>query len=299
MKKKILVTGSEGLIGKELCSILKQDKNVELYKADLQLGNDLTYKEECLKVCKGMDEIFSLVGIKGSPKRCKEKPDDFFTPMIQFNTNMLEAARKCNVKKYLYTSSIGVYHPAIIFNEEDVWKTFPSKNDKFAGWAKRMGELQIEAYKIQYGWKDICCVRPANVYGLENIPDSDNIMVIQSLIRKALKNNVLEVWGDGSSIRDFVHARDIAHGMVKVMEKMPETPINLGSGIGVKISDIVDIIVNNIGKKIEVKYDTSKPSGDKIRLMNIDKAKALGWEPKISLEEGIKEFIEYTKRNMK
>ena len=106
-----------------------------------------------------------------------QKPASFFVPTITFNTNMMEAARRCKVKKYLYTSTIGVYAPAEVFYEDDVWKTFPSPNDRFAGWAKRMGELQAEAYAIEYGWKDIAIVRPANVYGPFDNFDPTNAMV--------------------------------------------------------------------------------------------------------------------------
>ena len=67
-----------------------------------------------------------------------------------FNTNLMEAARREKVKRFLYTSSIGVYSPSELFKEDDVWKSFPSENDRFAGWAKRMGEVQAEAYKIEY-----------------------------------------------------------------------------------------------------------------------------------------------------
>ena len=74
---------------------------------------------------------------------------------------MMEASRQNNVKRYLFTSSIGVYKPAELLKEENVWKTFPSPNDRFAGWAKRMGELQSEAYSIEYNWKNISIVRPA------------------------------------------------------------------------------------------------------------------------------------------
>ena len=75
-------------------------------------------------------------------------------PTIMFSFNMMEAARRCKVKRFMFTSSIGVYAPNKIFKEDDVWKTFPSQNDKFAGWAKRICELQAEAYKIQYNLKN-------------------------------------------------------------------------------------------------------------------------------------------------
>ncbi|MDO8436450.1 MAG: NAD-dependent epimerase/dehydratase family protein, partial [bacterium] len=214
------------------------------------------------------------------------------------NTNMMEAARQSGVKRYLYTSSVGVYSPAEIFKEDDVWKTFPSENDKFAGWAKRMGELQAEAYKIEYGWDKIAIVRPANVYGCYDNFDPNNAMVIPSLIKRALDGeNPLLVWGDGSSIRDFIHAKDVAKGMLFVLEKGAKEPLNLGSGIGFTIKEIVEIIINNMEIKPEVIWDTSKPSGDKKRIMDISKARALGWEPKISLEQGIKEVMDWYGEN--
>ena len=135
----------------------------------------------------------------------------------------MEAARRCGVDRFLYTSSIGVYSPSEIFHEDDVWNTFPSPNDRFAGWAKRMGELQAEAYAIEYGWERISIVRPANVYGPFDNFDPGSAMVIPSLINRATSGeNPLLVWGDGSQIRDFVHADDVARGMLVVVEKGSE-----------------------------------------------------------------------------
>ena len=99
-------------------------------------------------------------------------------------------------------------------------ETFPSPNDYFAGWANRMGELQAEAYKIEYGWNEIYIVRPANVYGPWDNFDPNNAMVIPSIIKRATDGeNPLKVWGDGSAIRDFIHSRDCAKGMIQVFEK--------------------------------------------------------------------------------
>jgi nucleoside-diphosphate-sugar epimerase len=79
--------------------------------------------------------------------------------------NLLYAAQKNNVKRYLYTSTYGVYSHSSVMKEDSVWKTFPSENDKYAGWAKRMGELQVEAYKKEFKFKSLHIVRPANIYG--------------------------------------------------------------------------------------------------------------------------------------
>jgi GDP-L-fucose synthase len=191
-----------------------------------------------------------------------------------------------------------VYAPAEVFFEDDVWETFPSKNDRFAGWAKRMGELQAQAYGIEYGWRDIAVVRPANVYGPYDNFDPNNAMVIPSLINRALGGeNPLVVWGDGSAVRDFIHARDVAKGMLLAIEKGVGDPINLGSGEGVSIKQLVDVIVSNLEEPPQVIWDTSKPSGDKKRLMDISRAKAIGFEPQISIEEGIKEVMKWYKNN--
>ena len=109
--------------------------------------------------------------------------------------------------------------------------------------------------------------------------------------------NPLNVWGDGTPVRDFLHARDCARGMLLVFEKMPSQPVNLGSGKGVAIKQIVDTIISNLDPKPKVVWDTSKPSGDKKRLMDVTRAANLGFKAKISIEEGIREVIEWYKEN--
>ena len=148
---------------------------------------DLTKLDNCLKACNGVDIVFHLASIKGSPKVMMEKPASFFTTIVLLNANMMEAARLNQVEWFLYTSTVGVYSPAEVFYEDDVWKGLPSEHDKFAGWAKRMGELQAAAYAIQYGKNNISIVRPANVYGPYDDFDSEGAMVIPSLIKRAVR----------------------------------------------------------------------------------------------------------------
>jgi GDP-L-fucose synthase len=305
--KNVLVTGGTGMIGRPLVSLLVErgakvhivslDEPHHLSDSVKFIKADLIHFSNCLTACKGMDYVFNLIGVKGSPKMCKEQPADFLVPMLQFNTNMMEAARQMNVKWYLYTSSVGVYHPAEIFKEDDVWKTFPSDNDRFAGWAKRIGELQAQAYSIQYGWDCVSIVRPANVYGPYDNFDPENAMVIPSLIRKAFENNKLSVWGDGSPIRDFIHAKDVALGMLHMVENKVTQPVNLGSGDGVAIKTIVDLIVKHCDKDLTIDWDTSKPTGDLRRLFDMRRAKSYGFAPSISIEDGIIDTITWFKEN--
>ena len=307
--KRVLVTGGTGLIGRPLVELLLQaGANVRVVSLDDEsrcpegaefIRGNLINWDFCQTAVKDIDYVFHLAGVKGSPAMTSKKPASFFVPIISFNTNMMEAARQAGVERYLYTSSIGVYSPAEVFYEDDVWKTFPSENDKFAGWAKRMGELQAEAYKIEYGWQNIAIVRPANVYGIYDNFDPNTAMVIPSLIKRALDGeDPLVVWGDGSAIRDFIHAGDVARGMMVAMENIAGQPVNLGSGVEVTIRKIVEIIVGNMESKPEVVWDTSKPSGDKKRLMDVSRAQAMGFQPVISIDEGIKGVMDWYLKNM-
>lgn len=306
--KKVLVTGGSGMIGRYLVDLLLEegaDTYVVALENDFSADGvtytkaDLTEKKVCNKACKGMDHVFHLAGVKGSPQVTVERPASFMVPLMQFNLNMMEAAWANGVEKYLYTSSIGVYHPAPILREDDVWKTFPSPHDRCSGWAKRIGELQAEAYRIEHGWNDIVIVRPANIYGpYDNFDADSGAMVVPSLILRALSGgDTLTVWGDGSAERDFLHAKDAARGILYMMKANPSEPVNLGCGVGVSIKDLVSVILSCTGMNPKVVWDSSKPLGDVKRILDTTRATDLGWKPKISLEEGIKDTCEWFKKN--
>lgn len=301
--KKILVTGGTGLIGRPLVEMLLEngaqvtvvslDDPARAPKGSCFIKADLRELSTCLRVCREMEIVFHLAGVKGSPAMTAQKPASFFVPILMFNTNMMEAARRCRVDRYLYTSTVGVYGPAEVFHEDDVWKTFPSPNDRIGGWAKRMGELQAEAYRIEYNWKNISIVRPANVYGPFDNFDTNNAMVIPSLIRRVVGGeSPLKVWGDGTPRRDFIHARDCARGMMLMVEKGINEPVNLGSGSGVTIREVAETIAQLAPNgPVPIVWDKTKPAGDACRMMDMTRARSYGFECKIPLADGIRETI--------
>jgi len=303
--KRVLITGGTGLIGRQLTNILLSlkakvtvvslDSPFEINKRIKFIKADLRYFGNCLKVCKNIDFVFHLAGVKGSPKMTLKKPASFMTPTLMFSINMMEAARRQKVQRYLFTSSIGVYSPKKRLVESDVWKTSPSKNDFIPGWTKRICELQAQALKIEYGFKNISIVRPSNVYGPYDNFDENNAMVIPSLICKALKSKkYLKVWGNGSAIRDFIYSEDVARGMVLAVFKKINYPINIGSGKGISIKSLAKIISQSMPNgPLKILWDKSKPSGDKIRLMNVNKAKSIGFKTKTDIVTGIKKTINW------
>ncbi len=259
--KEVLVTGGTGMIGYQLVKLLLEcESKVTVVSLDEGTGydkvkfikSDLRNFENCLEVTKNKDIVFHLAGVKGSPKMTSEKPASFLVPTLMFSINMMEAARRNKIENYLFTSSVGVYEPKEVLREEDVWKSFPSPNDRFAGWAKRICELQAESYEIQYKWNKISIVRPANVYGPFDNFDIDNAMVIPSLIKKAVENDSLIVWGDGTPIRDFIYSEDVARGMMFAVQKNIIEPINLGSGNGYQIKEIAETIIKILNKKNKI-----------------------------------------------
>lgn len=275
-KKNIVITGGLGMIGRELFLLLKDKANVKVY--DLKDGYDLTDFNTCLRICNHADEVYHLAGIKGNPKRTQEQPVDFMAPMLRFDTNMIIAAQKMGVKKFLYTSSIAVLNP---------------ETDKYPAWAKQTAEKLIDAMRIQYPQIQYAIIRPANVYGRFDDLKAEHLMVVSNLIKKALKNPEIEVWGDGTQVRDFINAKDVAKAMIKTMKVMPKEPINCGSGEGHSINEILEAL-NEIKAITKVNYDLTKPIGDKIRLMPTN-LELINFKPKINFKKEIQRIFKWKK----
>jgi len=298
--KTALIIGGRGMVGKqltELCS--KVYDEVCVVDVDFNIPQDLpdnvdykpcdmTFKTNT-NIIADYNHVYHLAGIKGSPLRAKEKPADYL-PMVQFDTNVIQAVGHWKPDWFLYTSSIGVYPPSEHYKEDDVWNKVPSENDKVPAYIKRMGELSCYAIRATYGYENISIVRPANIYGpYDNFGDEST--VIASLISKGYHNDIINVWGDGSPIRDFIYSKDVARGMLHMVENKVTETVNLGSGKETRISDIANTIGEYFDK--EVKYDKSKPNGDMRRQMDTSRAESVGFKPNYTLEDGITETIEW------
>jgi GDP-L-fucose synthase len=294
--KSCLVTGGTGMIGREVVKILCDNgakvkivslDDIIVDKRAEHLKEDLTDLNICKDVTKGIEYVFHLAGIKGSIDVTKSKPASFFVPLLMFNTNILEAARVNSVSKLVYTSSIGAYSSAEVFVETENHEGPPM--DMYPGWAKRMAELQIKAYKEQYGL-DWSVVRPCNVYGPGDNFDPNNAMVIPSLMMRIQRGeDPLLVWGDGSAVRDFAYSRDVAKGIILALYYGTRGDfVNLGSGKGVSIRELVETLHSFLDFNYE--FDTTKSSGFPKRVMDISRARDwIKYDPTTSLMDGLKE----------
>ncbi len=300
--RSAVVTGGTGMIGREVVRLLIEAgadvtsvslDRLEVHPKAKHVYGDLADLNFCLEMTKGIDYVLHVAGIKGSVEVTKSKPASFFVPLLMMNTNTLEAARRNGAKKILYTSSIGAYSSAEVFKESEDDNTKPPM-DMFPGWAKRMAEMQVEAYSIQYQTDNFAVVRPSNIYGPGDNFDEKNAMVIPTLMARVRRGDKpVQIWGDGSAVRDFLHATDAARGIILALIRGTRgKPVNLGCGYGISIREMVETLQKVT--PFDAFFDTSKPSGFPKRVMDITHARdVIGFEPEVSLYEGLKQTWEW------
>jgi GDP-L-fucose synthase len=304
--KKVLITGCSGLVGIHLVKKCL-DKGYDVigvdinYSSNLPISDKFTFYELDLTIEENIknlffyespDVVFNCFGIKGSPIRAKEKPVDFLYPSFKINTEIINQCSKNNIW-LIFVSSVGVYSPSEKFVEEDVWKTLPGESDWFPSWSKRMGEILLEAYKVQYGYDKWSIIRPANIFG-EYDDFSGNGTVISSTIKKIYEaTDLIEAWGDGSPIRDFVYAGDVADAILRLYDDRIHTTINFGAGEEITIKQMIESLIKISKKPISINWDSSKPNGDLRRQMDITKQTQIGLLPILGFERALEITYDY------
>jgi len=303
--KKVLVTGGTGLVGRELVELLVRqgaqvtsvsldDNNLDPEWGVEYVRSDLRVLDNCMRVCDGKDFVFHVAGIKGSPVITKSKQYIFFTNFILLNSNMIAAMYATDIQWGMYTSTIGTYGQATVFKEDELWNKNPSPNDWFAGWAKRMGEVQIDAYQQQHGKQNISIIKPVNIYGKYDNFNLQTSTLVPSLIKKVAEaTESVEIWGDGSTGRDIIHAKDVARAAIFLVDNKITEPLNIGNGKAITIQNLIETLVKVSGKDLTITHDLTKPNGDATRVADITKLRGYGFESTVSLEEGLRDTLNW------
>lgn len=305
MGKKVLVTGGGGLLGSHVVEeLVKAGADVvvaQRSKPDLPQTRfkkaDLLRMEDCLEATRGAEMVLHLAAEVAGLQYNLAHPATMFSRTSTMALNVLEAARAQGVERFLYMSSNCVYSPSapIPYREEDGFWGEPDQSVIGYGWAKRLGELGARFYANEFGLK-VAIVRPANLYGPRDKFDPEKSHVIPALIRRVFEaQDSLEVWGSGTQRRTFLYARDAARGALLALEKYAVAdPVNITTDEEVTIAELANLIVRLSGKNLRLRLNPAGPEGQLRKSADSTKMrKVLGWTPEYTLEQGLRETIEW------
>jgi len=304
---KVFVAGNRGLVGSAIVRNLIAKGYKNIYSAprthfDLRDQNDV---EKYFEVNRP-EYVFLAAAKVGGIKANSDYPAQFIRDNLQIQTNVIDAAYRHGVKKLVFLGSSCIY-PKFATQPitEDQFMTGPLEptNDAYAI-AKIAGIRMCQAYRQQHGFNAISLM-PTNLYGPNDNFDLETSHVLPAMIAKfhsALNHSEhweVKLWGDGSAMREFLHVDDLAEACYVCMKEYDEPlHVNVGTGEDVTIKQLAETIADVVGYDRNINWDTTKPNGTPRKVLNVDRIKSFGWQPKIGLREGIENTYQWYKENV-
>lgn len=298
--KRVLVTGGAGFLGSHVVNALRE-RGVTDIIIPRSATCDLRLRENCHKVAQGVDIVIHLAAKVGGIEFNQRYPGEMVYDNTIMGIQLLEEARLANVSKFIVVGTACCYpdSPPVPFKEDDLWNGYPTEVTAPYGLAKRLLLTQSQAYHKQYGFNTVFLI-PTNLFGPKDNFDSKSSHVIPALIKKVIDakksgEEQIVVWGTGKATREFLYVEDASEGILLAAERYnkPE-PINLGTGIEVPIKELIELIVELSEFNGKIVWDRTKPDGQPRRCFDVSRAKEeLGFEAKMSLQEGLKRTIDW------
>jgi GDP-L-fucose synthase len=313
---KILVAGANGMVGSAIVRNLQKNGHTYILRGTRDIVDfcDQRSTLQYFKVYRP-EYVFIAAAKVGGIMANNNYKADFLMKNLQIQTNIIESAYNYGVKKLLFLGSSCIYPKFAtqpITEDQLMSGPLESTNDAYAI-AKIAGIKLCQAFKEQYGFNAISLM-PTNLYGPNDNFDLETSHVLPAMIakfHKASQNGCcidyggpwygehVKLWGDGSAKREFLHVDDLAEACYVAMQQYDGIEhINVGTGEDVTIKELAYTICKIVGFMGEIEWDISKPNGTPRKVLNVDKIKSLGWEPKISLLDGIESTYEWYKDNV-
>lgn len=302
---KIYVAGHNGLVGSAIVRELQRlgySHIITRTSAELDLRN----QREVLSFFEAEkpEYVFLAAAKVGGIKANNDFPADFIYTNLAIETNVIHASYLTGVKKLLFLGSSCIYPrlcPQPIVESYLLTGPLEPTNDAYAI-AKIAGIKMCQSYNRQYGTKFISCM-PTNLYGPNDNFELTSSHVLPALIRKfsdAKNANLeeVEVWGTGKPKREFLHVDDLAKATIFLMNTYEDSEIvNIGCGEDVSIAELAYMVKESLGYTGAIRFNPQYPDGTPRKLLDVSKLQDLGWQPTISLKEGVKQTIEWYEEN--
>ncbi|HWY86154.1 MAG TPA: GDP-L-fucose synthase, partial [Gemmataceae bacterium] len=297
---RVTVTGGAGFLGRHVVAKLRDFPGLDVM-VPRSKDFDLVDGAQVARLLQESrpEMVIHLAAVVGGIGHNQKNPGRFLYENLMMGTQLIEAARKFGVRKFVALGTVCAYpkFTPTPFKEEDLWNGYPEETNAPYGLAKKMMLAQLQAYRTQYGFKGIYLL-PANLYGPGDNFDLETSHVIPALIRKCLtarreSHAAIDVWGSGTASREFLYVEDCADGIVKAAAQFDSPdPVNLGTGQEITIKDLVQLIVRLTGFQGSVRWQGDKPDGQPRRCLDTSRAlEKFDFRATTSLEEGLRKTI--------
>jgi len=291
------------MVGNALQRVLPDGIFISSKECDLR---DARYTRKIMEAYRP-DAVIHLAAKVGGIKANMDNLGDFYRENILINTNVLESAHINNVKKVVSLLSTCIYPNEVTYplTEDQIHNGAPHRSNYAYAYAKRMLDIQSQAYREQYGCNFITAV-PNNLFGENDNYDLNDSHVIPAMMHKMLRarqngENVV-LWGDGSPLREFTYSLDLANILMFLLEHYDGVePLNVGNTGEHSIKEVAELVATHIGFDGEIVWDVDKPKGQFRKPSDNTKLLELGWKPKMytDFNEAMKASCDWFQKNLK